>query len=166
MKTSCWSRMSPGADPWPPILPISLAAQYCGYKTTSAIRHAVRRGRLQVYGRRGGSGAQTFLRSELDRYLQGCTVCADDPVTPQPEDVTNERAMDLPMEKLDSRDGKARSVAQKGGWLPGPVEGEHPTGPARDTTRVARGQRDRGGRRGAGPSRRCCGPSSGCRTRD
>lgn len=55
---------------WPPLLAIATAAKYCQI-STSALRHAVRRGELRIAGRRGGRGVAMFERVELDRWLRG-----------------------------------------------------------------------------------------------
>lgn len=47
----------------------SEAALYLGYKTTSGIRQAVRRGELRPYGR-GARSCLLFLTEELDRFAQ------------------------------------------------------------------------------------------------
>lgn len=54
-----------------PYLTTLEAAIYCGFRTTGAIRKAVKDGRLVSAGRRGGNGMHVFLRAELDRFLTG-----------------------------------------------------------------------------------------------
>ena len=47
------------------------AARYCGFKSTAAIRKAVRDGRLVPLGRRGGTGTYMWSRHALDAFLAG-----------------------------------------------------------------------------------------------
>ena len=49
----------------------SEAARYCGFKSTAAIRKALRDGRLVPLGRRGGSGTYMWSRHALDAFLAG-----------------------------------------------------------------------------------------------
>ena len=56
---------------WPPWLTTLAAARYCNYKDASAIRKAVRAGRLRPSGRRGATGPHVFARDELDRFMRG-----------------------------------------------------------------------------------------------
>ncbi|MBK8695067.1 MAG: helix-turn-helix domain-containing protein [Deltaproteobacteria bacterium] len=47
------------------------AAEFCRFRTTGAIRKAVKEGRLRSVGPRGGHGTHIFLREELDRFMRG-----------------------------------------------------------------------------------------------
>ena len=59
-------------DPvWRTYLTTREAADYCGFKTTGALRKAKLDGRLVPVGRRGGRGTLMWSRESLDRYLHG-----------------------------------------------------------------------------------------------
>ena len=47
------------------------AADYCGFKTTGAMRKARREGRVRPVGRRGGRGTYMWDRLDLDAFLRG-----------------------------------------------------------------------------------------------
>jgi hypothetical protein len=56
---------------WPPLLPTSMAARYCGYADGAGIHKAHERGKLFPVGRRGGTGCFMWRREDLDRFLRG-----------------------------------------------------------------------------------------------
>ena len=57
-----------GVREYPPVMPARLAAEYCGFADTSALRKARLRGQVHA-GRRGGIGAFMYAKTELDRFL-------------------------------------------------------------------------------------------------
>src|SRR5207244_2392476 len=94
-----------------PYLTTALAAAYCGYRTTGAIRKLVKEGKLVPISRRNGNGTLIFLRTDLDDFMRGRTLGVGRPSTP-PHGGTDE-SVDLSMENLDRADEAHRSVAQK-----------------------------------------------------
>lgn len=66
------------AGQWPDLMPTSVAAKYCGFKTGAALRKARLEGRLSAVARRGGTGPWMWERAALDRFLR-----ADRVVRPQ-----------------------------------------------------------------------------------
>ncbi len=56
---------------WPDFMSTSLAARYCGYKTTGALRKARLDGKIRPSGKRGGAGSWTWARADLDAFLRG-----------------------------------------------------------------------------------------------
>jgi hypothetical protein len=69
--TAGTSHPSETAGAWPTLMSTSMAARYCGYKSSSAIRKAHLEGRLMPAGRRGGIGSWMWARTELDAFLGG-----------------------------------------------------------------------------------------------
>ena len=61
----------PGSCSWPEVMSTRLAASYCGYKTSSALRKAHLDGKVFPVGRRGGVGSLTWSRADLDTFLRG-----------------------------------------------------------------------------------------------
>lgn len=61
----------PHAPHEPELLTTRAAAQYCGYRTPSALRKAYFDGRLMPVGRRGGVGPLMWRRADLDSFLAG-----------------------------------------------------------------------------------------------
>ena len=59
------------ADKWPDLMSTSVAARYCGYKTTGGLRKAHFDRKVFPTGRRGGVGPWTWARADLDRFLRG-----------------------------------------------------------------------------------------------
>lgn len=59
------------ADNWPDLMSTSVAARYCGYKTTGGLRKAHFDRKVFPTGRRGGVGSWTWARADLDRFLRG-----------------------------------------------------------------------------------------------
>lgn len=55
---------------WPPTMTAATAARYCQC-TVEAINKARREGVLAPAGQRGGNGAITYARTELDRWMRG-----------------------------------------------------------------------------------------------
>src|SRR5690349_12731547 len=75
-----------------PFLTTPNAADYLGFKTTGAVRKAVKEGRLRPAGRRGGTGPYVFALAELDRFLLGggaASLHSDRPGAPSNEGVPN-----------------------------------------------------------------------------
>jgi hypothetical protein len=58
-------------DQWPELMSTSVAARYCGYKTTSGLRKAHLDKKVFPVGRRGGAGSWSWARADLDRFLRG-----------------------------------------------------------------------------------------------
>ncbi len=58
-------------DLFPPLMPTTRAASYCGYRTTGALRKAMLRGQVAPAGRRGGKGTWMWRREDLDAFLVG-----------------------------------------------------------------------------------------------
>ncbi len=56
---------------WPDMMTTSVAARYCGFKTTGALRKARLDGRVTPAGRRGSRGSLTWAKAELDRFMCG-----------------------------------------------------------------------------------------------
>src|SRR5690349_10216927 len=79
------------------------AAQYCGFRTTGAIRKAMMEGRLKPAGRRGGKGTWMWEIDELDRFLRGAplTLGAEHPDAPPvgDPDGQNRRELDEALEE-------------------------------------------------------------------
>jgi hypothetical protein len=59
------------ADAWPDFMSTTLAARYCGYKTTGGLRKARLDGKIRPSGKRGGAGSWTWARADLDAFLRG-----------------------------------------------------------------------------------------------
>lgn len=55
---------------WPDIMAAPRAAEYCDV-SQAAVSKARRQGALLAAGRRGGVGAYTYLKTELDRWMRG-----------------------------------------------------------------------------------------------
>jgi hypothetical protein len=75
------------ADEWPALMSTSIAARYCGYKTTGGLRKAHFDGKVFPTGRRGGVGPWTWARVDLDAFLRGgvpAHVQEDPPATEPP----------------------------------------------------------------------------------
>jgi hypothetical protein len=60
---------APAASTWPDRMPTTVAARYCGFKTTGGLRKAFLDGRITPAGRRGGVGSWTWEKTELDRFM-------------------------------------------------------------------------------------------------
>ena len=72
-KTSRFEAESPVglANCWPPLMPTSLAAAYCGYASPAGLRKAKFDGKVKAVGRRGGGGPLMWRRQDLDAFLAG-----------------------------------------------------------------------------------------------
>ena len=105
------------------------AADYCGYRSTSAIRRAVHDGRLVPVGRRGGSGTLMFRRSDLDGFSargRRDSVSSGRPSTPPMEDADGQNEVDETMEALGQANAPARSLEDEGRRLHRSRKGHRP----------------------------------------
>ncbi len=120
--------LSPANDTSCPTLPAMTtaeAARYCGFKSTAAIRKALRDGRLIPIGRRGGTGTYMWSRPALDAFLAGARSGIVPPGRPgaNPAQVggTHGNEMGQAMGQLDSTGaGQTRRLPQEGGGISGP----------------------------------------------
>jgi hypothetical protein len=73
LETQSVSRPTPATSnsSWPDMMTTSVAARYCGFKTTSGLRKARLDGRVTPAGRRGSRGSLTWAKAELDRFMCG-----------------------------------------------------------------------------------------------
>lgn len=69
------------SDQWPDLMSTSVAARYCGYKTTSGLRKAHLDKKVFPVGRRGGAGSWSWARADLDRFLRGGAPAAEQDVS-------------------------------------------------------------------------------------
>src|ERR1700730_1987360 len=87
-------------DDFPPFMPTSLAAHYCGFRNAHGLHAAFRKGKVHPWGRRGGSGTYIWKRDDLDEFLRGSTKVGD------------------PVEVRDDRKGPAAgNLGSEGGGL-------------------------------------------------
>lgn len=84
------------ADEWPDLMSTSVAARYCGYKTTGGLRKAHFDRKVFPTLRRGGVGSWTWARADLDAFLRG----GAPPVKPDHDDPPRETSP--PASRLDS----------------------------------------------------------------
>jgi hypothetical protein len=62
---------------WPSLMRRALAAEYAGVDESTIDRHR-RAGTLRPAGKLGGTGAWTYARPELDRWLRGGAMSEND----------------------------------------------------------------------------------------
>jgi hypothetical protein len=55
----------------PTLLTTRQASEFCGFKTSSALRKARIEGRLRAAGRRGGRGTLVWAVADLERFMRG-----------------------------------------------------------------------------------------------
>ena len=107
------------------LLTTRMAAVYCGFKSTSALRKAKLEGRITPVGRRGGRGTLMWKREELDRYLRGeVPASLSDGRARTPPEANGgeheERAVGSEVEQLgESESGATRHLSAKGGRVSG-----------------------------------------------
>lgn len=119
---------------FPPLMTTRVAAVYCGYKTTGALRKAFMEGRVRPAGRRGGRGSYMWAREELDRFLRGDppsdTIRGGPPGAPPLGGDNEEDQVGQKMELMDRAEAhSAGGVSEKGGRLSG--AGANPGSPGR-----------------------------------
>ena len=56
---------------YPPFMPTTLAARYCGFNNSRGLVTAHRRGKVMHAGRRGETGAFMWSREDLDAFIRG-----------------------------------------------------------------------------------------------
>src|SRR5688572_14660691 len=139
----------PRDDREAPLLTTREAAEFCRFKTTGAIRKAVREGRLRPAGRRGGRGCHMFWRADLEAFLCGLppgTIRGEGrPCAPPPGGGHEHNEMGSSMEVLDRAEAlETGRLAQEGRRVRGARAGNRSAhGPDAAAHRAVPGRRRR-----------------------
>jgi hypothetical protein len=62
------------SERFPDLMLTPLAARYCGYTSSSGLRKAYLDRRVRPCGRRGGRGAWTWAKADLDMFMRGAGI--------------------------------------------------------------------------------------------